>query len=71
MKVELVVLAVVSMIGAVHFLSVNWFTAVLITPFVVTSILLSIVVLVQLLWLSVVGLERAGTACGFRKTPLS
>lgn len=69
--VELTALFVIITISTTYLMQVHWVVATLMAPFVMAILLLSVVTVVQMFWLLVVGLDRVGTICGMRKTPLS
>ncbi len=68
---ELSVLYVLSWIAIVEFLDVHWFIALSIAPFAILGMLAGVGMLVQLLWMVVVGLDRLWSWLGLRKSPLS
>lgn len=69
--VELIVLFALTAVGATLLFDMHWLIAMALTPFMMLAMLLSVMVFVQLLWMTVLGLERIGTACGLRKSPLA
>ncbi len=70
-RIELTILFAMSAVGATYVLSMHWLIALVVAPFIMAVILLGVMAFVQILWMSVLGLERIGSACGFRKSPLS
>lgn len=68
---ELSALYVITTVGAVHLLSLNWLLAIVLAPFLMGAGLLTVTVLVQLLWATTVGIDRLGNALGLRKSPLA
>ena len=69
--IELTILFAMSAVGATHVLSMHWLIALVVAPFIMFVILLGVMAFVQTLWMAVLCLERLGSACGFRKSPLS
>lgn len=70
-SVELLVLYGLTVMAAVIILDMHWFIAMVAAPFIMLALLLAVMLLVQVLWLLVVGIDRLGTALGIRKSPLS
>lgn len=68
--VEISVLFVLSTIAIVHLFDVHWLTAVGLSPVVVGMLLLAVLLMVQVLWVLVVGADRVAHAVGIRKSPL-
>ena len=69
--IELGILYVLTTVAATTLFQMHWLWAMLITPFLMLVTLGGIAVMVQSLWMLVVGMERVGTACGVRKSPLA
>ncbi len=70
-KVELAVLYVLTATAAVVLMDLHWLVALCVAPAVMLATLFSALVVVQVLWMLVVGMERLGTAVGLRKSPLA
>ena len=70
-RVEILVLFVLTTVGAVVFFQMHWIWAVLLAPFLIVAMLVGVMVFVQVLWMTVLGLDRIGQACGLRKSPLA
>ena len=70
-SVELLVLYGLTVMAAVIILDMHWFVAMVAAPFIMLALLLGVMVLVQVLWMLVVGLDRLGSALGIKKSPLS
>ena len=68
---ELVILYALTTVGATAYLQTHWLWAMLIAPFLMVVALGGVAALVQAMWMMVVGVERVGTACGLRKSPLA
>ncbi len=68
---ELSALYLVSTVAAMQWLSVPWLLAMLVAPLIMAAGLLGLIVVVQVLWVLVVGLDRIGGLLGLRKSPLS
>lgn len=68
---ELIMMYVVALVGAVHLLDMHWFLAMLVAPFIMGAALLAIIVVIHTLWLIVVGIDKLGAKLGIRKSPLS
>ncbi len=68
---ELVILYALTAVFATTYLQTHWLWAMLIAPFLMLVTLGGVAALVQSFWMLVVGLERVGTACGLRKSPLT
>ncbi len=69
--IELVILYVLTTVGVVTYLQMHWLWAMLVAPFVMLVALGGVAALVQSMWMLVVGLERVGSFCGLRKSPLA
>ena len=67
---EISALFVLSTIAIVHVFDVHWLMAIGLSPIMVGMLLLAILLLVQLLWVLVVGADRVAHAIGIRKSPL-
>ena len=70
-SIELVILYALTSVAATTFFQMHWLWAMLIAPFLMLVTLGGVAVMVQSLWMLVVGMERVGTACGLRKSPLT
>ena len=68
---ELSVLYVLGWIVIVEFLDVHWFIALSIAPFAILGMLAGVGMVVQLLWMVVVGLDKLWSMLGLRKSPLA
>lgn len=68
---ELIALFVLTAIAVAHLFDLHWTLAVTATPVVMLGLLVAVVVLVEAMWLVVIGLEKLGTAVGLRKSPLA
>lgn len=68
---EIMALYVLTTIGTAFLFKVHWLIAMIVSPFGMLTMLVGLMMFVHLLWMSVLGLERIGTACGLRKSPLS
>ena len=62
---------VVTVVGSVHLLDIHWLLAMLVAPFIMGVALLAIILLVEILYLLIVGIDRIANALGIRKSPLS
>lgn len=69
--IELAVLYSLMIVGATTVLDMHWVVAMSVTPVLMLGFLLAVLVAVQVLWMTVVCLEKLGTAAGLRKSPLS
>ncbi|MCB1725775.1 MAG: hypothetical protein H6959_06615 [Chromatiaceae bacterium] len=69
--VELTVVYALTLLALITLLKMNPLIAMVTTPFLMVVMLIGVMLLVQVLWMAVLGLERLGTACGLRKSPLS
>lgn len=70
-SIELVILYVLTTVAATTLFQMHWLWAMLVAPFLMLVTLGGVAVMVQSLWMLVVGLERVGSACGMRKSPLA
>ena len=70
-RIELVVLYALTTVAATTYFQMHWLWAMLVAPFLMLVTLGGVAAVVQSLWMLVVGLERVGTACGLRKSPLA
>ena len=68
--VELAVLYALTTVVAVLYLDVHALIAMALSPVVMVAMLLGVALIVQVLWMVVLGMEKAGTFVGFRKSPL-
>lgn len=69
--VELAMLYSLLMVAATVVLEMHWLVAMSVTPVLMLGLLLAVIIMVQILWMVVVGLEKLGEAAGLRKSPLS
>lgn len=69
--IELLVLFVLTTVGITILFQMHWFWAMLLAPFAMLAMLAGVAVFVQVMWMTVLGLERIGQACGLRKSPLA
>lgn len=69
--VEIMVLYVLTTIAMTHFAQLDWLVAMGLSPLIMLVMLAGVMLLVQMLWMSVLGLERIASVCGMRKSPLS
>jgi hypothetical protein len=67
---EISVLFVLSTIAIVYVFEVHWLMAIGLSPMIVGTLLLAVLLLVQVLWMVVVGADRVANAVGIRKSPL-
>ena len=70
-RAELAALFVLTTITVAHLFDLHWTLAMGLSPLVMLAFLASVYVLVEVLWLGVIGLEKLGGLFGIRKTPLS
>ena len=70
-KVELASLYALTVVVAVVLMDLHWVVASTVAPLIMLATLTSTLVFVQALWMTVVGLERLGSAVGLRKSPLA
>ena len=70
-RAELAALFVLTTIVVAHLFDLHWTLAMGVSPLVMLAFLGSVYVLVEVLWLAVIGLERLGRMFGIRKSPLS
>jgi len=68
---ELTILYGLTCVAATMLLNMPWLVAATVTPAIMLAMLLAVLVVVQVLWMLVVGLESLGSAVGLRKSPLS
>jgi len=68
--VELAMLYSLLMVAATVVLEMHWLVAMSVTPVLMLGLLLAVIIMVQILWMVVVGLEKLGEAAGLRKSPL-
>lgn len=69
--VELLALFASTTFAAMHVFDMHWFIAMTVAPVLMLALLLAILVTVEGLWLLVYSLDRLGTVCGLRKSPLA
>lgn len=69
--IELVAIYLVTAVAATAFFELHWLIAMALAPALVLAALAVVCLLVQTLWMVVLGVERVGEACGMRKSPLS
>ena len=70
-RIELFILFVLTSVAATSYLDMHWLWATLAAPFLMLVVLGGVAAMVQSLWVLVTSLERIGTACGLRKSPLA
>jgi hypothetical protein len=70
-RAELAALFVLTAIAVAHLFDLHWTLAMGVSPLVMLAFLGAIYVLVEVLWLGVIGLEKLGGLFGMRKSPLS
>jgi hypothetical protein len=70
-KVELMVLYALTATAAIVLMDLHWLLALSVAPGVMLATMFGTLVVVQVLWMLVVGMERLGTAVGLRKSPLA
>lgn len=70
-RAELAALFVLTSITVAHLFDLHWTLAMGVSPLVMLAFLGSVYVLVEVLWLGVIGLEKLGGVFGIRKSPLS
>jgi hypothetical protein len=70
-RAELAALFVLTAFTVAHLFDLHWTLAMGVSPMVMLAFLGSIYLLVEVLWLGVVGLEKLGGLFGIRKSPLS
>jgi hypothetical protein len=68
---EIGALYLLTTIAVVQLLSLNWLMALLVAPFVIGAALLGLLGLVNLLWVTMLGVDRLTAAVGIRKSPLT
>ncbi len=68
--IEILVLYVLTTVGAGMLFELHWTLAMIVAPVIMLGVVVGVMAVVQTLWMLVVGMERLGTAVGFRKTPL-
>jgi hypothetical protein len=69
--IELAALYVLTTVAIVQLLSMHWLVALFVAPFIIGGALLALIVLINLLWLTMIGIDRLGALLGIRKSPLS
>lgn len=67
---ELSVLYVLATVATVHLSELHWTIAMLVTPLLMVGMLSVVAILVQTLWMLVVGMEKLASCIGVRKSPL-
>ena len=70
-RIEVLVLYVLTTVGSGMLMELHWLTAMAVAPLVMLVMLLGVMASVQVLWMVVLGMEKLGTAIGFRKSPLT
>lgn len=70
-RAELAALFVLTSIAVAFLFDLHWTLAIAVSPLVMLVLLACIYVLVEVLWLAVLGLERLGGMLGIRKSPLA
>ena len=68
--IEILVLYVLTTVGAGMLLELHWLVAMLVAPFFMLALSLGVMASVHALWMLVIGLEKLGGAVGLRKSPL-
>ncbi len=68
--IEILVLFVLTAVGAGMLLELHWLVAMLVAPFIMLVLSLGVMASVHALWVLVTGLEKLGEAVGLRKSPL-
>ena len=68
---ELSAMYLVTVVACVHLLSSHWLVAMILAPVIMGGALLAVIMLVEMLYLFMVGIDRLGSALGLRKSPLS
>ena len=68
--IEILVLYVLTTVGAGMLLELHWLVAMLVAPFFMLALSLGVIASVHALWMLVTGLEKLGGAVGLRKSPL-
>ena len=69
--IEILVLYVLTTVGAGMLFKLHWLVAMATAPLIMLGLLLGVMALVQVMWMTVVGLEKVGSAAGVRKSPLA
>lgn len=69
--IEILVLYVLTTVGAGMLLHLHWLIAMVTAPFIMLVLLLGVMALVQIMWMVVLGMEKVGSAVGIRKSPLA
>ena len=68
---EVVLLYVIMVVGLTIFAGIGWPWALVSAPVAMFALYLGLMLVVQVLWLIMLGLERVGTLLGLRKSPLA
>lgn len=68
--IELLVLYVLTTVGAGMLFELHWSMAMISAPVIMLALLLGVMTLVQSLWMLTVGMEKIGAVVGIRKSPL-
>ncbi|MCB1802519.1 MAG: hypothetical protein KDI82_12580 [Gammaproteobacteria bacterium] len=68
---EVIVVYGLTVFVSVVLLNMHLLIAMVAAPAIMVVLLLGVMLFVQLLWMLVLCLERIGSACGIRKSPLS
>ena len=71
LSTELVTLFVLTTVAVTHLMDTNWLIAASLSPFVMLGAGVAIALMVEVLWMVVVGVDRLGNAVGIRKSPLA
>jgi hypothetical protein len=69
--IEIGVLYAMTATGIRLYFATDWLLALLLGPVVMLAMFVAVLILVQLLWVAICGLERCGELLGLRKSPLS
>ena len=68
---ELSAIYLIAVVGCFHLLSSHWLVAIVLAPVIMGAALLAVILIVESLYLLMVGIDRLGSALGLRKSPLS
>lgn len=69
--IEILVLYVLTTVGTGMLFKLHWPVAMMTAPLVMLALLVGVMALVQVIWMTVVGMEKVGSAVGLRKSPLA
>lgn len=69
--IEIVVLYVLTTVGTGMLFQLHWLVAMATAPAVMFAMLITVMAIVQVLWMSVVAMDKIGNAVGVRKSPLT